>query len=1161
MSLQRKSFTNIVSPSSNFKDDVFVVKQNKVAYEQGFSINYIDALSGVNDVKINNYSSLYLTGLKRDTDIFDFNVITDAQNSYITYIKYRDPQEGYFLYFDDTNEYSGGDHSFSFRTSGDFLDVSRTYVEIETIDENLCRIKRRNNDISYYLNYNPTSPYSTKFYFTTAYSSTPVQSNKDVFSYVLDQQGYAIFLKRFGGDTFIVSINTASLTFELQPYTSATNYLLPQTLFGIEFVDNLLEPKTNTSWVSYNQQNLNDIHINDEKSIFNLKNNSIIHFEYNNIENINEIEINDIKLKNQFTNKNVSKRGNANIVTSQNLPAPFFREYSNLVTGNNEEIGYDDIGAGYTFYTQDYNITQGTTIFTTPSSLFPYTQLNINDTSFVRDGALPGLTPVLSDKIFKNVESDDPLTGNYLATWLSGGTGSFGVWLDRYYFPGIVSRQTALSSKAAFTPTFANPVSEIAYDETSLISQQPYYDVMSNFVVLPDETYTYVRPTDAEVGNYVNTFGGVVQYDFNSYVNTTGNTISIDATELSFDGDKVVSIPVSQVNESGTFSLFFEVNGNWKQRTSYIFGSLVDAGFAIYNDERVTSFIYTKSGSNVNTYNIEGTLIYSLSFNSEVLEIISENQLEDYFVTTVSNDVYRVGSDGAVKEQYSIDTTNTPLTGGFTNYLNYWKSGNQIVFLTTDDGEYTSLNVNDGTTSTSTITKFISSDTIFRSIFIKDGVVYGFPGEKIQLKENTLYNLVSGSKIESYDLDITESKTIFTVSNSGIQDFTIDDDGNLYIVHDFNKLTKVSGNRKYISTETFLPGVTGHKIDFVSYFTDTRIIYPVILYTDSSSNAYLLNYTPELSSSPISLPSLNGLNDLFDFGVYNSATAADVPTIQELTGVAQTSSILIDDDGIDDTFTASDVSGSETPDAQALVQAAADNLFSQYISLVKKQTITNYNHYHNNESYKNLNIVLKLKNVYNPLDVDTIAFTTSTDNISDFKNTFLVMYDDKEGVYSIYINSVKVFSQTIDKSKYTFNTLLNNDLILGSLGFYNNLILSEFVNIPGFLYGQNYSVHNFRFYSQRLSDEQINGLFLETAGIDDVFITLPCDQRSNVETMQTIFKLTQPYNKSNSINLVIKNTGITNTSLQSEISAAIVQGIGGVLPGDVNLNTIKFIDY
>lgn len=1134
MSLQRKSFTNLVSPSSNFKDDIFVIKQNNVHYEQGFSLNYVDGLNCVNDTSVNNYSFLYLTDLKRDDEIFTFNEVIDTQDDYITYIQYRDPQQNYFLYFDDVNQYNVGDYSFSFKLSGDFLDVSRIYFEIETIDENICRIKRKDGDNTYYLVYDRFSPYSTKFYFTTAFSLNPNITKNDIFGYVLDKQGYAVFLKRFGGDTYILAVNPTTVTFELQPYTSSTNYLLPQTLFSVKLIDNLFTTKTNTSWVSYNRDVLNDLNVENSRSIFNLKNNNILHFEYNNISNLNELEVNDIKLKNQFTNKNVSKRGNANIETSENLPAPFFREYTNLVTGNNEEVGYDDIGGGYTFYNQDYKIEPGNTTFSAPSSIFPYTQLNINDSSFVKDGALPGLSPVLSDKIYKNKEANDQLEGNYLTTWLSGGAFSYGYWLDRYYFPNIVSKQTALSGLSVFAPTFNNPPSETAYSETSLIQPQPYYDVISNFTILPNEEYTYVRPTQDDITNYVNTYNGIVQYNFNSYRNTTGNTINVDTYELEFNGDKVVSIPVSDVNRTGTFSVFFEIEGNWKEKTSYIFGSLVNTGFAIYNDERVTSFIYTKSANNVYALNIDGTLIYSLSFNSSVLDIISENQLEDYFVTTLSNDVYRVGSDGAVKKKYSISTTDIPLTGGFPTYLNYWKTENNIYFLTSDIGTYTSININDGAIFNSTVTPFISSDNIFRSIYYYDGIVYGFAGEKIQIKNTTLYNLVTGSKIESYNLDLTGAKNIFTQSNTTIQDFTVDEEGVLYILHNFNKLTKVNSNRKYISTETFLPAVTGHKIDFVSYFTDRRIIYPIILYTNSSNNCFILNYTPELSATPTPITLLNGLDDLFNFGVYDSP-------------------LTIDSNAENTTI--------ETPDEQALVEAAANNDFGQYIAITKRQPLTNYNHFNNNKSFESLNFALRLGNIYNPLDVNTIFYSIPLTELSDFRNAFLVMYDDKEGEYSIYINSNKVFTQSVDKSKYTFNTILDNDLILGSLGFYNNLVLSQFVKKQGFLYGQGYSANNFRFYSARLTDEQISGLFLEADGIQSTFITLPCGQRSNVETMQAIFKLTQPYNKSNSINLIVKNSGITNITLQSEISSAIVNQIDDVLPGDVNINTIKFINY
>ena len=116
MSLTRKSFTNLISPSATANDDVFAIKQHVVSYEHGFNINYTDSFKEAADVKINNYSSLYLTNLKTDDEIFTFNELKDTQDDYITYIAYRSPGGDYLLYFDDVNTYNvPGTHSFSKR--------------------------------------------------------------------------------------------------------------------------------------------------------------------------------------------------------------------------------------------------------------------------------------------------------------------------------------------------------------------------------------------------------------------------------------------------------------------------------------------------------------------------------------------------------------------------------------------------------------------------------------------------------------------------------------------------------------------------------------------------------------------------------------------------------------------------------------------------------------------------------------------------------------------------------------------------------------------------------------------------------------------------------------------------------------------------------------
>jgi hypothetical protein len=430
VSLTRKSFTNLISPSATANDDVFAIKQHVVSYEHGFNINYTDGFKKAADVKINNYSSLYLTNLKTDDEIFTFNELKDTQDDYITYIAYRSPGGDYLLYFDDINTYTtSGIHSFSLTLSSDIIDKSKTYFEIETISETFCRIKRRQNEVNYYLAYNNESPVSSKFYFTTAVNVDVNISNPDIFSYVLDNQGFAIFVKRFNSDTFILGVDPNSIEFALYPYTTDFNYLTQKTLFGVQLIDNIIKPKLNTSFVSYDTDTLNDLSINQSKSIFGLKNNNIVHLQYNDITDINEVKVNVIKTKNQHTNKNILSRGNSSITTSDNLPAPFFREYTSLNTGNSEEGGYDDINLNYVFYNQDYLIESGKqTLFTAPSSIFPYTILNINDTTIAKNGGIYSNTPVLADKIYKTTEISDPLKGNYLVTWLSGADGSLPIW-------------------------------------------------------------------------------------------------------------------------------------------------------------------------------------------------------------------------------------------------------------------------------------------------------------------------------------------------------------------------------------------------------------------------------------------------------------------------------------------------------------------------------------------------------------------------------------------------------------------------------------------------------------------------------------------------------------------------------------------------------------
>ena len=143
-------------------------------------------------------------------------------------------------------------------------------------------------------------------------------------------------------------------------------------------------------WVGYDKKLfLNDLTINQNVSK-DIENNFLYHTEYNNIKK--QIPINIIPLKNQlneFYKQNVKQDG------------VDFRNYHTIYTGDNKEGGTFDISLGYTTDTTGYILKAGQiTWFHLPYNE-KFKRISVHDTNFVKNGAVYGLSPLFSDKIWK----------------------------------------------------------------------------------------------------------------------------------------------------------------------------------------------------------------------------------------------------------------------------------------------------------------------------------------------------------------------------------------------------------------------------------------------------------------------------------------------------------------------------------------------------------------------------------------------------------------------------------------------------------------------------------------------------------------------------------------------------------------------------------------
>jgi hypothetical protein len=102
--LQKYSVSSIYTPFAVYSDPFFSYKQRSISYEEGFNFTEIDALSGVYDSSINNYTSHYLTGKKNISDIFKILTKEDTINTLTTPLIFnslnasRDLQVNKYLY-------------------------------------------------------------------------------------------------------------------------------------------------------------------------------------------------------------------------------------------------------------------------------------------------------------------------------------------------------------------------------------------------------------------------------------------------------------------------------------------------------------------------------------------------------------------------------------------------------------------------------------------------------------------------------------------------------------------------------------------------------------------------------------------------------------------------------------------------------------------------------------------------------------------------------------------------------------------------------------------------------------------------------------------------------------------------------------------------------
>ena len=535
--------------------------QSRLVLTGGGSFNFNSLLKNVVDVKTKNYSIFYLTEkntisdktVNRTSNISDKRISTTIgyNNTYVTLLCTLSGEPLQFKINPFYNRYTS--YSLTLSTKSD-LNLSFT---IDMLDSQTCTISYNDSVGTFYMVVSSGD-------LITLQRSINIAPEAKVFTYILDGNNI-VLLKQVGSNILqFVGTDTGELSGVLISDYNSLSSLNIQNPFYIDQSIALQD----SSFVRYVQPTTsvsesNKLFIDTSYSLSGLRNNYLL---YKNLYSFAQDSYDIIALKNQASDVGMYTKSNSLVLSSSNSPfAPDLRNYTAIC--NNIDTQEDEgLELSYNFYSKSVLVRPGTTYFNTEKTFTPFTQLNINDTTFVKQGSFAGMTPKYADRVYNINTSNIGTEKILLCTWLYGDMyNEHKVWVDRYYYPDLISKGQALTGKSLYNETYNSFIESLIYSTTSSLSntsKSQYFDKLSDFVFTPNTSYKYERT------------------DFKD-----------DLLFLNNDIDSVTEGYYNDINNTGGFFLAFDIN-NYKSEAEYNIRSNyneIPGGFDItFNSTNIT---------------------------------------------------------------------------------------------------------------------------------------------------------------------------------------------------------------------------------------------------------------------------------------------------------------------------------------------------------------------------------------------------------------------------------------------------------------------------------------------------------------------------------------------------------------------------------------------
>jgi hypothetical protein len=1088
--------SNFASLSANYglDENVNFGISNRNTYH-GFDLTLDQCLSGARDTSINKYSSFYLSNEFDYKDFLTLDKLEIPLNfTFTSYIAVNSTSNVRYL-----SALPAEEEPVTNLVVSNYFD-SNSFFEVHFLDRNNCKIKNTEGEVTRYLTYDYIN---SKLIMLTG-SDIISPNDLNTFQYTYDKTfDYISFSKKiFDKVNYLYyDFDNDLITLQSPPTEKRTVPFDNNTLFKLRINPSSVFDKLSTSQYVYNESLDNTkLNVNTLKSDYTFNTNFLFNTEYYKINpyKSKKFDVNVLNLKNQKTVFNTQSYGNV----FPDQPDFKHRYYENLFTGVNQETGNSNIGLGFASYTLTKLLKNDSlNYFHIPYEIYPYEKLNINDSSLVSSGAIASDTPYYSDKVFKKLNDyrDSSPYGDVSDTQ----TGSFLCsWL---------SGGQNINEKGIWVDRFYNPANISYYDALTNPSQglttnfdqisslntnnniaYDLYDVKSNLTFEKGSQYAYHHIGNKNCASFVNNLSSSLFVDGLPYYFSLLYDRKINTGEIVFKGDYFTKTLTVPLDTISEFDNFSVTFDLSNDNWERPFGSQIIGN---YTNKGFGIFNYRR----ITPYTVCYCDNEVYLFNTQGLRIktiINENKITEVLKFEPNSLFLAFDEKGFVTKYNYIGTALDKHYLPFMDNNNdkYYYSYGDYAFLLVS-GSWYRLDINSLFYKTSEELSYNETKigNSFSGIVADNTNVYLISGYNPKVYNNDIY-FNTGNAIEYFSL---KNNQIGLKVEGLIVDYTFDKEGNFYCIYDDDKLVKID-NYDNITYNNKLSAVTGFNnslgkgIDIIDEFYE---------------NKHITDYL-----SIISLSSNGEVGKLAYTRTKNDFTDA-------------TSSITGNDIVID--------------------------------GFPYNTNINNYNYVRNNyDDGKNLECKIKLPNIYDVQTFETCTLSYPLSNISPGYHNFTVTFDTINGLFNLFIDGKNVDTYSFENIKYSFGTVFDNVMYIGTEPSYGNNKLNDNLNDINYYNYGNFKLKNYSMYNIPLYLYDIANIIRSKYKIADLLFELPTGKRSYTENIDKFFKNKLPGRKSNLLNISIQDTGINEKLLQEDITEEVFASIKKVLPANTKLNKV-----